>query len=394
MTLRRGCDDILAAALGGAHQVALGDGVGAPVGLFGPLTEAARRTGTLSLLLGWCVAWSDDLDPAAFRDVSAFMGGYGVRSGIAAGRVRYLPLRLGALPAMVRGPLRPDVLVASVRPADGGFCFGTEVGWMQAVVEAGVPVVAEVNHGLPAASAAPAIPPGQVTVACEVDRPPVSVRGRPPSPEWMAIGSAVARLVPERASLQVGPGSVGDAVLAAVSVPVRLDSGVVGDAAVALFERGLVDGPPSAGYLCGTERLYRWADGRRILRGLEHTHNVTRLAGRPLVAVNTALEIDGCGQVNVEGFGGDVVGGVGGHGDFALAATRSGGLSVVAMPRRWHGRPTLVDRLSAPVSTARSDVDVVVTEAGAVDLRRLSDPERAEALRDLWDRPDPPTTEA
>jgi acyl-CoA hydrolase len=44
----------------------------------------------------------------------------------------------------------------------------------------------------------------------------------------------------------------------------------------------------------------------------------------------------------------------------------------------------LVDRLSAPVSTSRSDVDVVVTEHGSADLRGLTDSERIVALREIW----------
>jgi acyl-CoA hydrolase len=46
----------------------------------------------------------------------------------------------------------------------------------------------------------------------------------------------------------------------------------------------------------------------------------------------------------------------------------------------------LVERLSAPVTTPRSDVDVVVTEHGAADLRGLDDRERERALRALWER--------
>jgi acyl-CoA hydrolase len=43
------------------------------------------------------------------------------------------------------------------------------------------------------------------------------------------------------------------------------------------------------------------------------------------------------------------------------------------------GSPTIVERPDV-VSTARCDVDVVVTEHGIADLRCLADPERAERL--------------
>jgi acyl-CoA hydrolase len=101
--------------------------------------------------------------------------------------------------------------------------------------------------------------------------------------------------------------------------------------------------------------------------------------------VNTAVEIDLDGAVNVEGTATAVLGGIGGHADYAAAAARSvGGLSVIAVTTRHNGRPTLVSQLSRPVSTPSQDVDVVVTERGAADLRGLSRPERHAALTKLW----------
>ena len=99
--------------------------------------------------------------------------------------------------------------------------------------------------------------------------------------------------------------------------------------------------------------MYDWADGRHVVDRVEITHDVSRLAGHDcLVAVNTALEIDVVGQVNVERVGDQPVGGIGGHPDFALAASRSRhGLSIIAMSSRHRTGPTLVDRLSAPVTT-------------------------------------------
>jgi acyl-CoA hydrolase len=105
-----------------------------------------------------------------------------------------------------------------------------------------------------------------------------------------------------------------------------------------------------------------------------------------LVAVNTALEVDDQGQVNVESLPGAAVGGIGGHPDYAVAATRSvGGLSIVAVPAAHRGRSNLVERLSGPVSTPAHDVDILVTEDGAVDLRGLDRRERSKAIRGLWD---------
>ena len=156
-------------------------------------------------------------------------------------------------------------------------------------------------------------------------------------------------------------------------------------------ERGLLLGTPSALALHGSRRLYDWADGlgragHGIVRPVEYTHDISRLSSDPgpLIALNTALEIDGSGQVNVEGVAGSAAGMIGGHPDFAAAAARGPGLSVIALPASHRGRPTLVEHLGGPVTTPSHDVDVVVTERGTADLRGLGRRERERALAALW----------
>jgi acyl-CoA hydrolase len=362
--------------------VAFADGAGAPVGLGRPLAHAARQVGGVRLLLGWSFRLPVPLDPEAFPDVRAIVGGYGLRRRFG-GHVHYVPARLSAVPALLQSVLRPDVLLAGLRPSAGGLVFGSEVGWARAAVDAGARVLAEVNTGLPAASLEP--PLREVTVVAETHRPPLTLPLPAADPVSDAIGKAVAGLVPAGASVQFGPGGVGDAALRALEVPVHVDSGIVGDAVVGLEARGLLAGPPLATYLAGTSAVYEWADGRPMIARVEHTHDPRRLSDTTLLAINTALEIDEVGQVNVEGFAGDVIAGVGGHPDFAGAAVRSAdGLSVVALPTVRGGRRTLVERLGAPTSTTRSDVDVVVTELGVADLRGLDDGERRRALRAVW----------
>jgi acyl-CoA hydrolase len=367
--------------------VAVADGCGAPLGVGPALAEAARAVGGVRVLLGWSMTAPIDVhDADAFPDIRTVMSGYALRVPVRDGRVRYLPTRLGSVPRLLAGTLRPDVLVAALRPGDRGLVFGSEVGWMRAAVDAGATVLAEVNHGLPAASDGIPVPADQVEVVNETDRPPHQFTTNAPDDVAHAIAAHAAALIPEGAALQYGPGTIADAILRAITVPVHVDSGLVGDAILDLDARGLVLGSPRGAYLAGTQPLYDWADGRPMLEPVEITHDVSRLAAHDcFVAVNTALEIDPVGQVNVERVGGQPVGGIGGHADFALAASRSRhGLSMIALQSTHRAGPTLVEQLSAPVTTARADVDVVVTEHGVADLRALDDRERERVLRDLW----------
>src|SRR5262249_47682328 len=162
---------------------------------------------------------------------------------------------------------------------------------------------------------------------------------------------------------QVGPSQIATALLHALKVPVRVDSGMLPEAVVDLDERGLLVGEPIAPYLAGGARLYAWADGRPLPHPVGYPHDPGTRSADPLFAVNTAVEIDIDGQVNVEGTAASALGGIGGHPDYAAAASRSvGGLSIVAVPSVHNGRSTLVSQLSRPVSTPAHDVDVVVTE--------------------------------
>jgi acyl-CoA hydrolase len=379
--------DVMARNLHAGALVAIADGAGSPIGLRDALAEAARGVGGVRTLLGWSFDLPiDPADRAAFTGSRAHMGGYALRAPLRAGDVTYLPVRLGSLPSAIGSYLRPDVLVAGLRPGSGGLVFGSEVAWMRAAVDAGATVLAEVNTALPDASDGVPVPDAQVIVIAETRRAPLELARPQPTELDLTIGRNVAALVPQGASLQFGPGAVSDSVLRSLEVPIRIDSGLLTDAVVELDERGLLLDLPQGAYLAGTSRLYEWSDGKAVVAPIEVTHDLGRLGAIDcFVAINTALEIDDVGQVNVERTGGHAVGGIGGHADFSLAASRSPhGFSVIALASRHRDAPTLVGTLTAPVTTPRSDVDVVVNEHGAADLRGLDDKERASALRALF----------
>ncbi|MBN9800268.1 acetyl-CoA hydrolase [Pseudonocardia sp. UM4_GMWB1] len=387
--LARGLSELVAPG----SRVALADGCGLPYALARPLSAVAARAGGVRLVLGWVPGPAPDLEPDAFADIRTVVGGPGARTLIESGRAHRVPARLSATPALLAGPLRPDLLLATVvRDDRGDLRFGAEASWMRGLYDAGVPVAAVVSRSAPHADAGP--PLAGVAVLGEVDGPdgaPHTVATPAPGDADRAVAAAVAGLVPAGARIQFGPGRLAAALVEALHVPVAVDSGLLADAVVDLDERGLLRGTPSSTALYGSPRLYDWADrlgraGRGTVRPVEHTHDVSRLSTGPgpLVALNTALEIDRDGQVNVEGVAGSAAGMIGGHPDFAAAAVRGPGLSVIALPAAHRGRPTLVERLGGPVTTPSHDVDVVVTERGTADLRGLGRAERRRALSALW----------
>ncbi|MBV9514536.1 MAG: acetyl-CoA hydrolase [Mycobacteriaceae bacterium] len=357
--------------------IALGDGVG-QVGVLEDGTRAlevlstvAREAGGIRLVLGWMPVAPDGLDPTAFVDVVVIMPGWGNRTVLRSPNARFIPTSLAGIGALLAGPLRPDVLLTRLVRRDGQLRFGTEVSWQADLLDAGLPTIAIVDDQAPCADGTATFNDAHVHVAAHCADGSTELPGKEPEPVHEALAESVLRLVPENARLQYGPGQLGTALLRRADRPLRIDTGLLTDAVVDLDRRGWLVGEPSATYLLGSEKLYKWADGRPILRGLGYTHDVTRLShGEPFIAVNTAVEIDPVGQVNVEGIGEKVIGGIGGHFDYCVAARMSvGGLSIIAVPTTVNGTSPLVERLSRPVSTPAHAVDVVVTERDYADLR-------------------------
>jgi len=375
-------------------RVALGDGVGElrtlddGTSVGAALSAAARDAGSVRLVLGWLPAPVDGIDPDAFSEVRALMPGWGVRDVLRSPTAGFIPARLSAVPALLTGTLRPDLLITRLVERDGRLHFGTEVSWQRELVNAGVPVLAIVDSTSPAASAEAPLDVDRVTVAGRSSNGPVRLPYKAPEPVHEALADAILSFIPEGARLQYGPGQLGAALLARATRPLRIDTGLLTDAVVNLDRRGLLVGTPSATYLLGSDTLYEWADGRPILRGIDYTHDFTRLAhGDPLVAVNTAIEIDPFGQVNVEGLGDKVIGGIGGHPDYCAAAAMSrGGLSIIAVASSHSGRSPLVEQLSRPASTPAYDVDVIVTQSGHADLRGADWSQRRRLITELFGR--------
>ncbi|MBA4759204.1 acetyl-CoA hydrolase/transferase C-terminal domain-containing protein [Sphingosinicella sp.] len=205
-----------------------------------------------------------------------------------------------------------------------------------------------------------------------------------------AITRHVAGLVGDGSTLQTGIGRIPAGVFAHLAKRrrLRLHSGLLSDPLRALVESGAVDRsvPTCCATLVGSHGFQRWLHERSdiVLRPISYTHAFSTLSAIDgFIAVNSALEIDLFGQVNVEKVDGRHVSARGGLPDFAAAAHRSrGGLSIIALPSTGSGRSRIVPRLApdVPVSVAGHDVDAVVTEYGVADLRGKDAEARARAI--------------
>ena len=377
-----------------------GQGTGEPRTLTEALVAQRASLGGISVFLG--SAFSDTLKPEhadhlRFRGI----GGIGTNAVLArAGVLDVLPSHISAIPSLIEsGRIPVDVVFAQLSPAgpDGRYSLGLVGDYLPAAIARARIVIAEVNDQVPRTMGEGSIHPGQIAHAVYTSRPPVFLSATPPGPAEERIGALVAGLTPDGAVIQLGLGSVFGAIGHSLSSKKDLGvhAGVVGDWIVELMRGGVVtnarkavdQGVTVTGALFGTPALYDFAheNPKLQLRPISYTHDSAVLRRlEPLVAVNSAVEVDVTGQVNAETLAGSHIGAVAGQVDFVRAAMASpGGRSIIALAStaRRGEVSRIVPRLAdAVVTTPRSDADLVVTEHGVADLRGIPLSERARRL--------------
>ena len=330
--------------------------------------------------------------------IYTFFGGPALRKPIKEGRVKYVPIHMSEIPAAIMGPFRPDIAVIQVSPPDAaGYCsLGPAVDYNPAAIEAASTVIAQVNKRLPVTFGDSRVHLSRIQYLVEEESdlnlvPPVGT-GTVES----QIAGYVADLVSDGSTIQIGMGSLPDAILTAFlgKRELGVHSGMLSDRIVDLIEAGVVTGSRKklnngkvvAGVLVGTDRLYKFCHRNPMVEmyPTTYTHNrglISQLEN--FVSINSAIEIDLTGQVNSETIIGEYITGIGGQVDFArIGRLSNGGKSIFAFPSMAKGKSRIVPQLQAgvPVSTPRSDVDYVVTEFGVANLRYRSLRERARAL--------------
>jgi acyl-CoA hydrolase len=328
------------------------------------------------------------------------MGAMGaLRSLAAAGRLGIVPCHVSQIGPMIeQGLIGCDVAFVQVGRADahGNHSFGLISDFVDTAVKKARVVIAEVNDEVPYTHGDAVLPASRIDCAVHVARTPVQVPAAPISDNDLAIAKLAAGYIDDGAVIQVGIGAVPDAILRLLHDRRNLGvhSGMVGDGLVDLAEAGVVTnalkpidvGVSITGALIGTKRLYDFANNNRQIgmRSAAYTHNAAVLSRLTrLVTINSALEVDLSGQVNAEQSGGKYLGGTGGQVDYVRAGSRSpGGRSIIALPAtaKDGSISRITAALSGPVTTARSDVDVIVTEFGAAELKGQSLAERSRRL--------------
>lgn len=368
-----------------------------PVGLVDRLIEQAGHLGASEVYCGHTLR--DVLaDPRAAPLRVISHGALGRLGHVARRReVRIVPTHYSQIPHLfAQRSLPGDVALVQLAPPDryGRCSFGMDAGYTADAVRHARVVIAEINAQMPSLGGE-AVDLDDLDVVVHTDRPVLTVAAAALTDLDGLIADRVADLVRDGDTIQVGVGGVPAAVLGRLThlQDLGVHSGVISDPVIDLIDRGVVTGSRKgrdrgrvvAGTAVGSRDLIAFLTATTVvdMQPVSYTHRADVLAdvGR-LVAINGAVEVDLTGQVNSEAVGGRWLGAVGGQVDFLRAAKASGGVGVIALPSTSArtAASRIVHRLSGPVTTARSDVDVVVTEHGTARLSGVDLAARAEAL--------------
>jgi len=315
--------------------------------------------------------------------LSAYCGIGHNRALADAGALEIVPSPYSQLGSLIRaGRIKADIVFLQVSPPNGRgeYSLGLAADYLVPALAKCRAVVAEVNDQVPWTHGELVLHKKDFALIVETSRPPDAPAPRKASETELAIARHAAALVPDGATLELGIGALPDSVCLFLKnqKSLAVHSGTVSDGIVDLPGLKRVD----CAILIGTQKLFNFSkeNPRLQLRSSEYTHNPAVLAKlERFVAINSAVEVDLTGQVNGEIAKGSYVGAVGGALDFIRAANSStGGLSLMLLPSS-----RIVDKLSGPVSTPRSEAGFIVTEHGAADLRGCSLKERARLLGSL-----------
>ena len=389
-------------------RVFLTGNVSVPQQLLAALVKHAPNLQDVEICQALTVGSADYVSPEMeghLRVNSMFISA-NIRKAVQEGRADFTPVLLSEFPLLFkRGVLPIDVAVVHVStPDEHGFCsLGVEVGLTKSAAESAKVIIAEVNDKMPRTLGDSFIHVSRLTHIVPVNYPiPEHRMASEGNSEIVEkIAGHVASLIPDGATMQLGIGSIPDAVLKFLSgkKDLGIHTELFSDGVIELVNAGVLTnarkslhpGKIVAGFILGTGKLYEWVNDNPMveMHPTEYVNDPFVIAQNDrMVAVNSAIEVDLTGQVCADSIGPKLFSGVGGQLDFIYGASRSkGGMPIIGLPSVAYlkdgtqlSKITAMLKQGAGVVTSRNHVRFVVTEHGIADLYGKTIRQRAQAL--------------
>jgi acyl-CoA hydrolase/GNAT superfamily N-acetyltransferase len=385
-------------------RIFIGTACGEPQYLVRALIDYIERKPTAFFDAEIVQVWSLGIAPYTdekFKDnfrLNSFFIGESTRSAVNRAAADYTPIFLSAVPDLfARGIIPIDVALIQTSPpdVDGNMSLGISVDIVKAAAKAASLIVAQVNSNMPVVYGDGFVNIQDVDFLLPHDEPLLEYQDMVPGDIAQRIGKHIARLVEDGSTLQVGYGSIPNAVLAnlAEKKHLGLHSELFCDGVVELMKAGAMDNSEKsidrdravASFCMGRKETYAYIHQNRAVdfRTIDYTNDLLIIARqKKMTAINSALEIDLTGQATAESLGKAFYSGIGGQADFMRGAVLApGGKTVLALPSTAEdGRVSRIVpflKEGAGVTLSRGDVRYVVTEYGIAYLHGKNIRERA-----------------
>jgi acyl-CoA hydrolase len=376
-----------------------------PLQLVAAMTERAKELQNVEIVHIHTTGKADYAKSEYYNSFTtrAFFVGENLRTHVEHGNADYIPIFLSEIPLLFRRNIKPiDVALIQVSPPDKhGFCsLGVSVDIALAAVQTAKYVIAQINPQVPRCFGAGIIHKNDIHAAIEVNEPIFQAQTRKLTNEEQQIGKYVASLVEDGATLQMGIGSIPDAVLAELGnhKDLGIHTEMFSDGLVDLYAKGAITNHLKkviphkivSCFVVGSQKVYDFVDNNPIvdLQEASFTNDGNLICKNPNVtAINSAIEIDLTGQVCADSIGIRQFSGVGGQVDFirgaALAKNGKPIIALNAITAKGESKIVPLLQAGAAVTTTRSHVHYVITEFGIAFLFGKSLKQRAKALIDI-----------
>ncbi len=387
------------------HRVFVHGGAATPHHLLKKLAERSSELWNVeivSISLQGDAVIADKKYKDNFRINSLFVS-ENVRAAVNEGRGDYVPIFLSEIPILFKRNILPiDVALVQVSPPDKhGFCsLGVSVDIAVTAVKTAKYVIAQVNPKMPRTlgDGIVKIDDFDAIVHAEHELPEVACSDL--TELSLRIGSYCAELVENGATLQMGIGSIPDAVLASLNGHKELGvhTEMFSDGIIPLIEKGIITNQHKkkhrdktvTSFLIGSRKLYDFVDDNPsvVALSIDYVNDTAVIRTNPKVtAINSAIEVDITGQVCSDSIGTYHYSGVGGQLDFVRGASLSeGGKPIIALPsvtEKGVSRISPFLKEGAGVVTTRAHAHYIVTEYGIAYLYGKNMRQRAKALIEI-----------
>lgn len=385
-------------------KIIFADWLGEPPSVVNALMKRAEELQGVEIIHGMSPGSCVHLTPemaSHFHHTSLFLSGPS-RKAYAEGRADFIGgTSFSQWPKMfAQNPvLNPHWAFIQLPPPDeNGMCsFGNSCCFTEPAARTAHKVIAQINENMPTV--------GGTKISLEkldyivLANDPLYTIGKSPSDPLSAkIAENIASLIDDGATLQLGIGSLPDAVLRCLSnkKDLGIHSETLTESVMELMKAGVITNKKKtlhpnvcvAAQAAGSKEFFEFLDHNPAIElyPVDYVNDPYVVSKNyKMTSINTCIAVDLFGQVTAESVNGKQYSGIGGQLDHVRGSQLSeGGKSILAL-----GSTTKNDTISkivpthAPgtvVTVSRYDVQYVVTEYGIADLKYKTVRQRAEQL--------------